>query len=344
MSTSGGNTVLVLNSSERRFGIFLIVSVIVHAGLFLAYPRLLEQLSVGSAWGHEQGVVQVIRVENVQKNQGQQAPAKVAPEPKPQPKPEPKPQPKPKPKPEPKPQPKPQPKPEPKPEPEPKPQPKPEPKPKVEAPKSEAKPESSSVSAIQAKEPVKAEPRPVVNEPNELPSAETGEQASSQVLTSEQGEETVMAEKAQPAAPQVSETSAPPVDESSAPEPKPEPEVVSEAEPEPEPAPAPPPLPAASSIMPRASLAYPKGAQNEGAAGVWIGRVLFPKDGKPPVVLAVDSATGNRSLDAYAELVLEKGLRYPTGSVDYVAQVTVSFTGAPEYGVHIGIDNIEYAE
>ena len=41
------------SASERRFGIFLILSVILHGVLLYVFPDLAGQLSLGSPWGVE---------------------------------------------------------------------------------------------------------------------------------------------------------------------------------------------------------------------------------------------------------------------------------------------------
>ena len=117
-----------------------------------------------------------------------------------------------------------------------------------------------------------------------------------------------------------------------------------ETPPAPPPPPPPPPLPSANGIFPLSRLTYPKDAQDSGAAGEWVGQVRFSAGGGTPQVLNVMQATGNRSLDDYAERVMQRGLRYPTGTVDYVAKVTVRFSGAPDYEVDIIVSDIDYAE
>lgn len=332
-----------LNPSDRRFGVFVILSVIIHGGLFFAFPNLMDQMSLGSLWGKDQGVIQVVRVEPPSDSaelQGRGKSAQAVPQPAAKLKPQPKPKPKPEPKPELK--------------PESKPKPKPQPHPKQEPPKSESKPKVSSekpaASVVNPAETVEHGPKaPKVQEPKETSkqiAPQTGSKpkapSSSGLLTSEQGKEVVVAQKKSDVAPQQEEAASGPKKTPTANEEAKEQEAKIESTPESEP--EPPPLPSASAISPGAALAYPKGAQNEGIGGIWAGRVLFPAGGKPPVVISVTKATGNRSLDNYAERVLEKGLRYPIGSIDYVAEVRVVFTGAPEYAVRIEIGKIDYAE
>lgn len=344
----------LLDSGDRRLGVFLMISVLIHGVLVFAFPQLRSLGIIGSPDGRMDGVIQVIRVESADSARSQSAKV-VAKNPQPAAKP------------------------------------KEEPKPKAEPPKKEtvqSKPAVKNEPAKQvvdkpkttpaAKPPENAKPtvketKPSTNKPTATPVEQKTDKSAgvtdAGLLTSEKGQEVIVseerskstesAEAGKAAENKQTETKVEPEAESSSQE-----NVATESSPsanesktssdsasdmgaegtEESASPPLPPLPGANSIFPRTRVAYPKGAQNEDAGGTWVGNVLFPTGKKSPVVLSVTQATGNRSLDSFAKGLIERGIQFPDSGVDYVAVVEIVFTGSPNYDVKVNVKRIDYAQ
>lgn len=328
----------LLDSGERRLGVFLMLSILIHGLLLYAFPQIRALAVLGSPDGRWDGVIQVFRVEDSTSSQSERAvtrrpesPAKPAPQPK---------------------------KEQEKPKPEP-------PKPVETKPEVKEEPATKVVEkpapAVETKPPAQPKPQEVPKTTSE-PDRSSGV-TDSGLLTSDKGREVKISEEQKSPAveekpPEKSVSEEKPVEEekpvdsgdTAASKTTTESDTDSgsstasdtEGTEEPVP-PPPPPLPGANSIFPRTRVTYPKGAQNEEASGTWIGHVLFPTGNKSPVILRVVQETGNRSLDSFAQGLVQRGLQFPDAGVDYVAIVEIIFTGSPDYNVRINVTQIDYA-
>jgi len=115
--------------------------------------------------------------------------------------------------------------------------------------------------------------------------------------------------------------------------------------PQSEPAPPPPPpLPAAGSVVAGGGqIAYPKNAINEGAAGQVKLDVYVPKGSTQANRIVVRESSGVQNLDQVARLTIENAWKMEPLLEDYVLSVTVVFTGPPRFDVTILYEGIKYA-
>jgi TonB family protein len=293
------------DESDRSFGAFVLVSLILHAMLFFVFPRWEAALGTGLFAGPGGGIISVVPIE-IQQPAPRAQVARQQPQPQPQqrsaseettpPKQEPEPAPVETAKAE---------------VSQPEPEPTPTPQDDVRAPDTRVVPEP--------------EPEPVVNDH----ALQQPDSNGDHVLTSEHGQDVVMAggsstDAAGQAASSLSET-----------EPDEEP-----AEPAPPPL---PPLPAASSIVAGGGrIQYPKNAINEGLAGTVKVEAYVPKGSTSANRIEIIQSSGASSLDQVARLTIQNGWRMEPMLEDYILTVTVSFSGPPEFHVSIHYDGVRY--
>lgn len=349
----------VTDESERSLGVFILISLILHALVFFLYPRWEMAAGSGAMLGDRGSIVRIIPVDT----EAGQVAAKVTPKKvvvkqqtklesetarkteKPK-KPEPRPQKKEESAPEPKPKPKPKPKPE-------------SEKPKETPPSTETKPPvSQPVEKAAVIKPVQ-EPKPpqpaVIPEKKVEPTSDRilNEGEGDQILTSEQGQEVMVAggkveeEVGEPEQAAEGKPETLPVEKPSAAEPEP-PEPPAETEPEqemPEPPQPPPlpPLPAASSVvMGGGRISYPKNAANEQLMGTVKLDIFVPRGQNRAEKVVIRRSSGFDNLDRIAQLTVKNYWRLEALTEDYVLSLTVTFTGPPRYDVKIEYDGIRY--
>lgn len=150
-----------------------------------------------------------------------------------------------------------------------------------------------------------------------------------QVLTSEHGQEAVMAagNSADAGETSSSNTSA---------------ESGLEEERTPQPPPL-PPLPAASTLVSGGGrIQYPKNAINEGLAGTVKLEAYVPKGSTRATRIDIIQSSGTASLDEVARLTIQNGWRMEPLLEDYILSITVSFSGPPDFRVSIMYDGVRY--
>ncbi len=296
------------DESDRSFGAFVLISLILHAMLFFVFPRWDFAVGPGLFAGPGGGIISVIpievqqpvpRTQAVRQQPQQQTPPRQETTP-----------------------------------------PKEEPKP-VETTKAvvtqteqESTPKPQQTTSAPQEE-VKAPDTRVVPEPE--PESATSEQAlpqpdsnAEQVLTSEQGQHAVLA----------GGDSAPAGEAGGSPS---DTESDEEEEPTPQSPPPLPPLPAASTLVSGGGrIQYPKNAINEGLAGTVKLEAYVPKGSTRATRIDIIESSGAASLDQVASLTIENGWRMEPLLEDYILSVTVSFSGPPEFRVSILYDGVRY--
>lgn len=298
------------DESDRSFGAFVLISLILHAMLFFVFPRWEFAVGPGLFAGPGGGIISVVPVEvqqpaprtqAVRQQPQQQTPRRQEPTP-----------------------------------------PKEEPEPvetaKAEVTKTEPEPAPKPQETTPApQEEVKTPDTRVVPEPEPEPDPAASEEALSQpdsngeqILTSEQGQDAVMAGGDSAPAGEPGGSSS-------------ETESDEEAEPTPPSPPPLPPLPAASTLVAGGGrIQYPKNAINEGLAGTVKLDAYVPKGSTRATRIDIIQSSGAASLDQVASLTIQNGWRMEPLLDDYILTVTVSFSGPPEFRVSILYDGVRY--
>ena len=297
------------DESDRSFGAFVLISLILHAMLFFIFPRWEFAVGPGLFAGPGGGIISVVpievqqpapRTQAVRQQPQQQTTSRQETTP-----------------------------------PKEEPQPVETAKAEVTQTEREATPKPQETTPAPQEEANSPDTRVVPEpEPEQVTSEQTLPQPDSngeQVLTSEQGSDVVMAggDSAAPAVEAGGSSSDTENDQ--------------ETEPEPPLPPPLPPLPAASTLVSGGGrIQYPKNAINEGLAGTVKLEAYVPKGSTKASRIDIIQSSGAASLDQVARLTIENGWRMEPLLEDYILTVTVSFSGPPEFRVSIFYDGVRY--